>query len=106
MLVPFCYDQSAYTFDRLGDVLLAASVLGIPSSSGYLSREDPTATAKICTAQRNAFDAGTYSPHTIYVMADSVTPPPALDCRPLTPGLVCRRARTAAGRAPGHRHRG
>jgi hypothetical protein len=88
VLVPFCYDQSILTFDQLGDVLLAASVLGIPSSSGYLSREDPAATKRICTDQRDAFDAGTYSPHTIYVMADSQDPPDALDCRPLTPGLI------------------
>jgi hypothetical protein len=88
VLVPFCYDQKTFTFDRLGDILLAASVLGIPSSSGYLSREDPVATATICTDQRNAFDAGTYSAHTIYVMAESAAPPAALTCRPLTPGLI------------------
>jgi hypothetical protein len=88
VLVPFCYDRKTLTFDRLGDVLLAASVLGIPSSSGYLSREDPVATAKICTDQRNAFDAGTYSPHTIYLMADTAEQPPELTCRPITPGVI------------------
>jgi hypothetical protein len=88
VLVPFCYDQKTLPFDRLGDVLLAASVLGIPSSSGYLSREDPAATERICNGQRATFDAGTYSANTIYVMAATADPPFDLDCRPLTPGLI------------------
>jgi len=92
VVIPGCYDGTI-KFDQLGDVLLAAAVLGLPVNSGYTAREEPAAVAQICEAQARAFREGSFSPQTIYVLRDASIPP-GLTCHPLTTGLVACRSST------------
>jgi hypothetical protein len=98
VLLPGCHDPKANgsDFERLGDVLLAASVLRLPVNSGYTARVVPKLIAINCVAQPAAYRAGHYDPSVVYVLHPSGNAVPAnLTCTGLTREMIaCRAVRT------------
>lgn len=91
VVIPGCYPAAYGTFADLGDVLLAASVVGLPVNSGYTARLDPEHVAQNCVAEADAFARGDFTSDVLYVLPRAAPLPPTLDCEAITSKLTaCR----------------
>ena len=81
-------------FHRLGDVLLASAVVGLPVSAGYAGRGGPAYQAEICRDQGERFQRHELERDVLYVTPSSIPAAyPELACVPLPDDMAaCRLA--------------
>jgi hypothetical protein len=91
VVVPGCYSPEYGSFTALGDVLLAASVIGLPVNSGYTARLSPEFTRLNCELQVEEFVAGEFRSDVLYIVPGSAATSVRLECFPVTSELQgCR----------------
>lgn len=91
LVIPGCYPSDYPSFASLGDVILAAAVVGLPVNSGYTARLDPAFLEENCTDNARRFSDQDYRPDVLYVLPVARDVPPSLACTMITSQLhACR----------------
>ena len=82
-------------------MLLAASVLELPVSTGYTARVNPEAAEEICVRRAEQFQRSDFRKETGYVVARDRVLPEGLTCTALTEILdLCQAIEATAPPAP------
>ena len=84
VVIPGCYSVDYESFEVLGDVLLAAAVVGLPVNSGYTARLNPAFIERNCVDDALRFADQKFRPDVLYVLPATYPEPVDLVCSMIT----------------------